>query len=134
MTTIREQCTTIKANGERCRGVSIEGSPHCFAHAPEMRDRKIAGNAKGGRHKSSMVRLERMMPARLAPVYERLEEVLDQLHKGKLDPRIAMAMSSVTRTMVALVQAGELEERLREVEEAVKQQEQDGHWPPARYR
>ena len=37
--------------------------------------------------------------------------------------------------MVALVQAGELEERLREVEEAVKQQEQDGHyWPTAWYR
>ena len=39
--------------------------------------------------------LERMMLARLVPVYSRLELVLDELREGQLDPKVAHAMAKV---------------------------------------
>src|SRR5919199_2607234 len=100
MSTIREQCAATKSDGQRCRGNALEGSRYCFAHEPELKQRRLEGNAKGGKHKSSLVRLERMIPARLVPVYSRLELVLDELHEGQLDPKVAHAMAAVARAMV----------------------------------
>jgi hypothetical protein len=50
-------------------------------------------------------------------VYDRLETALQQVNDGELDPRIAGAMASLSRAMVAVLTAGELEERVRALEE-----------------
>jgi hypothetical protein len=76
--------------------------------------------------------LERMMLARLVPVYSRLELVLDELHEGQLDPKVAHAMAAVARAMVSVLQVGEMEERLRELEEKVQHQVPSGRWLPLR--
>jgi hypothetical protein len=132
MSTIREQCAATKSDWQRCRGNALEGSRYCFACAPELKQRRLEENAKGGKHKSSLVRLERMIPARLVPVYSRLELVLDELHEGQLDPKVAHAMAAVARAMVSVLQVGEMEERLRELEEKVQHQVPSGWWLPLR--
>ena len=50
-------------------------------------------------------------------VYERLDGALSDLHDGTLDPRWAHAMAAVASTMVRVLTAGEIEERLRRLED-----------------
>jgi hypothetical protein len=52
----------------------------------------------------------------LAPIYDQLEAALGEVHAGTLDPRTALAMAALARAMVAVLQAGEVEQRLRELE------------------
>ena len=56
------------------------------------------------------------MPPRLIPVFDRLETALARLDAGELEPKRAQAMAAVARAMVSVLQAGELEERLRRLE------------------
>jgi hypothetical protein len=49
-------------------------------------------------------------------VYDRLETALGEVHDGTLKPGQAVAMAAVAPAMVAVLQAGELEERLRVLE------------------
>lgn len=60
-----------------------------------------------------------MLPPRLRPVLERLERALEGLESGEVDPRMATAMASLTGAIVKVMQASDLEERLREVEAVV---------------
>jgi hypothetical protein len=118
--TRREQCAAIKSNGERCRGTVIEGSNFCFSHDPKLRQRKLEGNARGGHNRSSLVRMQQLVPPRLPSVYDRLEQALTDVHKGRLDPRVAHAMAALAKAMVSVIQAGEVEQRLRDLEEAAQ--------------
>ncbi len=56
------------------------------------------------------------MPVRLVPVFARLEQAFEETHAGTLDPKQAQAMASLARAMVAVLSAGEVEERMRDVE------------------
>jgi hypothetical protein len=117
MASFREQCRALTKDGQRCRGNVVDSEGFCFSHSPQLAEQRRKGCSQGGKHKSSIVRLEKLMPERLAPVYSRLEEVLDQLHRGCLDPKVAHAMAAVARVMVSVLQVGEMEERLRTLEE-----------------
>jgi hypothetical protein len=58
-----------------------------------------------------------LAPASLKPVAQHLFEALEGLAEGALDPKIATAMASVASALVRVVTSGELEERLRALEE-----------------
>jgi len=90
---------------------------HCFAHAPALAERRTAARRRGGANSAKVVRLRSLMPPRLIPVFDRLETALQETHDGALDPRAAQAMASIARALVAVLTAGELEERLRKLEE-----------------
>ena len=68
------------------------------------------------------------MPPRLVPVWDLLEAALGQVHRGELDARQAQAMASLAGAMVRVLTAGEVEERVRRLEEREKAS-QDGKWP-----
>jgi hypothetical protein len=50
-------------------------------------------------------------------VFDRLEEALGQLHAGDLDPKRAQAMAALASAMVRALTAGELEDRVRQLEQ-----------------
>jgi hypothetical protein len=85
-------------------------------HDPANAAERSATCARGGHRKASLVRLRTLCPPRLVSVYDTLERVLEEVHAGTLEPAQATAMATVARAMVALLTAGELEERLRAVE------------------
>ena len=58
-----------------------------------------------------------MLPARLRPVADLLEKALEEVHEGQLDPRVATAMASLAGALVRVFQAGEMEERMRKLEQ-----------------
>jgi hypothetical protein len=43
------ECSSIKADGTRCRGIAIRGSAYCPAHDPATQERRRRGASKGGR-------------------------------------------------------------------------------------
>jgi hypothetical protein len=81
---------------------------------------------RGGAARSNVNRAVKLVPARLVPVFTRMERVFVSLDEGAYDPdkadeciyhlRRAMAMATVAGALLKLVQAGELEERMRLLE------------------
>ncbi len=42
------QCSPIRATGDRCRATALPNRPQCFAHDPENRERATEARRKGG--------------------------------------------------------------------------------------
>ncbi len=57
------------------------------------------------------------MPRRLRPVFNLLARAMVETYEGGLDPRQANAMSSLAGAMVRVLVGGEIEERVRRLEE-----------------
>ncbi len=53
----------------------------------------------------------------LRDVFDALLQALDEVHAGELEPQRAHAMASVARAAVSTLTAGELEQRVRDIEE-----------------
>jgi hypothetical protein len=95
---------------------AIAGSDFCFAHDPEKAIEREAARLRGGQNRSNVRRLRGLMPPRLVGVFDTLETALEQVHAGDLEPKQAQAMASLARAMVAVLSAGEMEERMRQIE------------------
>lgn len=101
-----------------------------MAHEPSLALKRSEARRKGGHASARAVRLGKLVPPRLLGVFDALEEALGQVHDGELDPRIATAMASLAGAMVRVLTAGELEERVRRIEESSKQEARytNGRW------
>jgi hypothetical protein len=110
-------CRGRRSDGERCGSTIVNESGWCFAHDPEATEDRRAARRRGGQASAKVVRIKRLAPPALIDVYERLEEALTQVHEGTLPPRRATAMASVARAMASVLQMGELEARIRAIED-----------------
>ena len=117
MSGFRKQCIAITKGGERCRGNALDDSEFCFSHSPELAERRREGCSQGGKAKANIIRLEKLMPSRLHPVYEEIEDVLFAVRKGKVDPKVVHAMAAAAKALVMLLQVAEFEERLASLEQ-----------------
>lgn len=115
----RQCCQAIRKDGTPCRAPAAGGTPYCIGHRPESQ----ADRAKGGAATSNAARAMKLLPARLQPVVAILEAALVQTFQGRMEPRRAVALAAVAGALVRCVQAGELEERLRAVEDAAKREQ-----------
>ena len=124
-------------NTRRCRGTRRDGSPcqapatavsaagWCWAHDPANADARREAQAKGGRHKATTARLDRLVPATLRPVLATLLDALDEVRgedgqPPSLSPQQAQAMAALARAAVAVYQVAEIEPRLAKLEEAAQ--------------
>ncbi len=112
-------CVEVRRDGTPCRARPLPDGDHCWAHAPEMAEKRDAARQAGGINSSGPARLRRMMPNRLNPVARSLEKALVEVHDGKLDPRKGLAMAGIARALVSVLASGELEERLQRVEKVL---------------
>ncbi len=101
-------CSAPTKSGKPCRGRPAE-SGYCFAHDPATKDKREAARVKGGENSSHAARLEKLLPSRLRPTFDRLEAAMKEVYEGRLDPRRATAMASVAGAMVKIIKAGEEE-------------------------
>ena len=109
-------CDDTRKDGSPCTASVLGDGTKCWAHDPAMAEQRAEKRRLGGRNRSTAKRLSKLMPARLLPVFERLEVAFEETHAGDLDPRVAGALAQLSRAMIACVQAGEMEERLRQLE------------------
>ena len=119
---IAATCIATKLNGEPCTRWVVRNSSYCISHAPEYAEKRAEGSKRGGYNRANIRRLSKLFPTRLIPIWERLERALEETHSGELDPRIATALAQLARAMVAVLQAGEVEQRLRHLEETLDEQ------------
>ncbi len=117
MTSDRKRCESVRRDGAPCRAPAPPGRTHCFAHDSSLADRRAEAIRKGGRNSSRAARLRSLAPPALLPVFELLAVALDEVHGGQIPPTVGQAMASIARVMVTVIQAGEVEERLRRLEE-----------------
>ena len=113
MPTDPQRCSATRKDGRPCRA-RAGSSGLCVGHRPQ------AGEArrKGGKASARSARLGKLVPPRLLWVFERLEQALADVHEGSLEARRAQAMAVLAGAMVRVLTAGELEQRLRELESA----------------
>lgn len=109
-------CSATRKDGQPCEAVATK-SGRCLAHDPDLETKRQQARRRGGQNKARIARLGKLVPPRLVVVYGHLEEALSEVHEGKLDPRIAQAMSSLASAMVKVLTSGELEMRVRALEE-----------------
>jgi hypothetical protein len=89
-----------------------------------MAEKRNAARQAGGINSSGPARLRRMVPNRLNPVARVLEKALVEVHDGNLEPRRALAMAGIARSLVTVLGSGELEERLQRVEKVLMAHEE----------
>src|SRR5829696_1164137 len=108
-------CRGQRRDGQACTSPLVGADGFCFAHSPSKQTERAAAQGRGGKHRANAVRLRSLCPPKLVPIYEQLEAALGEVHAGQLDPKIAGAMAALARALVAVLQAGEVEQRLREL-------------------
>jgi hypothetical protein len=114
----RRKCRGTRADGEPCRSVVVATSGWCFTHDPDRANERQQARERGGSESSNVARLRKhLTPSQLGPLFSRLQEAVEQLHTGQLSPGRASAMASLARAMVAVLRAGEMEERIQAIEE-----------------
>ena len=87
----------------------------CIGDAPGAQEAR----RKGGAATSRAARAAKLIPSRLRPVAVILEAALTEVHDGTLSPNQGTAIASLAGALIRVVQAGEMEERLRSLEARV---------------
>lgn len=113
----RSTCEATRRDGQPCTGPVLGDAGLCWAHDPSVAEKRAEKRRLGGQNRSNAQRLSKLMPLRLTPIFATLETALADVLSGDLDPKQAQAAASVARALVALVTAGEMEERLRRLED-----------------
>ena len=109
-------CQAVTADGRGCRSFAVNEKGWCYIHDPEKAAQRTEARSKGGKHSARASRIDKLMPPRLKPVYALLERSMAEVYKGNLKPATGTALAAIARACVAVLEAGELEERVRDME------------------
>jgi hypothetical protein len=120
-------CSGIRADGGRCGAQAIRSSEYCVNHHPDYEDARRRRNSKGGRRGGrGRPRLE------LADIKRRLSDLADDVLAGEVEKGVAAVASQVLNVYLRAVsvemkarEQEELEARLEEVEELLRQRKED---------
>jgi hypothetical protein len=116
------KCTGITRDGERCRGIAIDGLGYCYAHDPdraeERRRNAHKGGKRGGRGRPSV---------ELARLQARFEELAEKVLSGEVERGIGAVVGQLLNGARACVRDGlavreqeELVARLEALEEVME--------------
>jgi hypothetical protein len=116
------RCTGITRDGERCRGIAIDGLGYCYAHDPdraeERRRNAHKGGKRGGRGRPS---------AELARLQSHFEELAEKVLNGEVERGVGAVVGQLLNGARACVREGlaareqeELVERLEALEEGLE--------------
>jgi hypothetical protein len=111
----KHRCQAQRRDGQPCTSAVVGLDGYCFVHSPDQVAVRAA-QTRGGQHKASIVRLRNLCPPRLVPVFNDLVQAMADVRAGTLKPAEALALASLARAAVAVLQAGEVESRLRDLE------------------
>jgi DNA-binding transcriptional ArsR family regulator len=113
-TSERQRCHATRKDGQPCRAwAQVDGL--CIGHSPKA----IEARRRGGANSSKKARADKLLPARLRPILQLLEEALVRVYKGELDTRLGGSLSSLAGAIVRLYETGLLEERVTNLESKV---------------
>lgn len=119
------RCSATRANGEQCKATALPGRSLCWAHDPEHREKALEARKAGGYNSSRAARAAKRAPRDMRDLAEHLLQAVGEVHRGDLDPKKATAMASLAGALVKVHEAGEVNERLAELERRL---EAKGGW------
>ncbi len=108
-----QRCQARKADGSPCTAKAAAGGVYCIGHRPEAAEAR----RRGGKATSKRVRMQKMLPSELEPIFKLLRVAVIEAYEGKLDARRAAAVSSLAGALVKLFDVVVLEQRLRLLED-----------------
>jgi hypothetical protein len=99
------RCAGFKPNGAQCERIVDESRAFCYAHDPRKAQQRSRASSRGARGK----------PAKeVAEIKSALHALAEDLHSGKMDPKIGAVINQVLNT---LLRAVALEREMRVDEE-----------------
>lgn len=115
------RCRATRRDGEPCGGFGIAGSDLCFAHHPDVANRRAEARRRGGASAHSVPTLphRRLRLKEPQDVLHLLRETAEAVRCGQLDVRIANCLAYLSQVSLRAMEAGELEERVAKLEGAV---------------
>ncbi len=118
-----ERCTAVSKAGNPCHAAAVPGDSRCAWHSEAWAEQRREWSKRGGEQRSHRARARKALGGShdLRSVQERLVKALERVEEGTLEPARAQAMASLGRTLVAVIQAAELESRIRDLEQAAQQ-------------
>ena len=116
------QCSRIKADGERCKGMAIDSSGLCYAHSPNIEEKRRRAASKGGK------RGGRGRPnGDIKDVKAWLLKLASDVEEGRLEAKYGSVVSQILNVFLRGVEverrvkeSEELEERLEALEGVLK--------------
>lgn len=114
------KCEALTAAGAKCRANALRNSQFCLLHGDAERA-KLLG-ARGGRNRARTVPdLKRFPPPMTADaVREQAARCIQELRSGDLDAKTATAVFNGMSILLRVIQATDIEMRLKRLEEIQK--------------
>src|SRR5687768_12720961 len=114
---MQHRCKATNAAGEPC---SAQARPDgwCRWHAPDLAAERAKWRRRGGESRSNLNRARKALPKTMADVAPVLYRALTALEQGEMEPARASAMAAVSRALVAVAEAIDVEQRLAALEAA----------------
>lgn len=112
-------CKGKNASGGICGARPQPGLKYCQWHDPAREEERAQWRREGGKARSHARRAARELEAQSAQMSDlkgALFRALRRVEKGQLEPDVAHSMATLSRAIVAVNQAHELEERLTALE------------------
>jgi len=113
------RCGATRVDGTPCEARARTGRPFCWAHDPDLADKRDEARREGGHNITGAV-AKRSTSARIERAASLVEQAMTQVYKGKLTPAQGQAVASDARALVRLLEVGELNQRLLRLENAAK--------------
>ena len=117
------RCSAFKPDGSPCERIVKASQEYCFAHDPSHADARRRAASRGGRAKAS---------GEIGRVKANLQALADATLEGEVDKGVAAVVGqiwnvylSAVRTELKVREVEELEGRLEEVEEILRQRKGD---------
>ena len=104
-------CAAHRSDGTPCTA-RARPSGFCWAHDPELREKRRAACRAGGQNKANAARAQRLVPSQLRPALDLLIRGMDEVYRGVLEPAKYSAMASGAGAIARLFQTAEMDERL----------------------
>lgn len=111
------QCTAIKANGERCKSSCWQGTDRCNFHTGKLAS--IIGRKGGARRKVFDLRgLDPIArPKTAADVRDLLAQTIVETREGRMDTKLASCIAYLSAALISAVELVDVEARLARLED-----------------
>ena len=119
----KTQCKAAKPDGSSCQAATIPGSDFCFFHDPAKAPERRAAQSLGGSQNKMKTLSDAVLDVQVRDcedVVRLLSETINQVRKGRIDPRVANAVGYLANVLIKAAEQGELEKRITEVEAVLK--------------
>ncbi|MGD9891718.1 MAG: hypothetical protein AB7R89_33515 [Dehalococcoidia bacterium] len=112
-------CRGTKRTGDPCGSVVVLPSGYCFLHDPDRKAQARDASARGGKGKSRLARVERLVPSTLRPLLATLLDAVDETRRGDLDPKVASALAALAGAAVRVYQSATTAQQIEDLQKQI---------------